>query len=325
MSTIFAPFIWLFNRLEDLVSWILITFHDLLTPVFGASSGWSWSLSIIGLVIVIRIALIPLFVKQIRAVRNMQAIQPQIKELQKKYADNREKLGQEMMKLYRETGTNPFSSCLPILLQAPIFFALFRVLQGIALNKPEGIFANPNNLVLIDQAREALVFGVPIYATLINADETPSVPATITLTICLIIFMSAPTFITQRQLIIKNTPANNPMVQQQKILLYVFPIIFAVGGVGFPIGVLIYWSTTNLWSMFQQFWVIRNSPTPGTPAFEAWQQRKQTKQRKKGINPEEQAKPEAELPPTPRNQPKQQPRKKRNKNKRNKKKNGENK
>ncbi|MDA2975911.1 MAG: membrane protein insertase YidC, partial [Actinomycetota bacterium] len=124
MSTIFAPFIWIFNRLEDLVSWILITFHDLLTPVFGASSGWSWSLSIIGLVIVIRIALIPLFVKQIRAVRNMQAIQPQIKELQKKYADNREKLGQEMMKLYRETGTNPFSSCLPILLQAPIFFAL---------------------------------------------------------------------------------------------------------------------------------------------------------------------------------------------------------
>ena len=109
------------------------------------------------------------------------------------------------------------------------------------------------------------------------------------------------------------------MVQQQKILLYVFPIIFAVGGVGFPIGVLIYWSTTNLWSMFQQFWVIRNSPTPGTPAFEAWQQRKQTKQRKKGITPIEEIKPEAE-PPAPRNQPKHQPRKKRNK-----KKNGDNK
>ncbi len=313
MSTIFAPFIWVFNRLEDLVSWILITFHDLLSPIFGATSGWSWSLSIIGLVIVIRILLIPLFVKQIRAVRNMQAIQPQIKELQKKYADNREKLGQEMMKLYRETGTNPFSSCLPILLQAPIFFALFRVLQGIALNKPEGIFANENNLILVDQAREALVVGVPIYATLINAAETPSIPATISLTIFLILFMSATTFITQKQLIVKNTAPNNPMVQQQKILLYVFPIIFAVGGVGFPIGVLIYWSTTNLWSMFQQFWVIRNSPTPGSPAFEAWQKRKQDKQRKKGIAPEPEKPAEPEQPPAPRQQPKKQPRGKRKK------------
>jgi YidC/Oxa1 family membrane protein insertase len=314
VSTIFAPFIWVFHRLEDLVSWILITFHDLLTPLFGATSGWSWSLSIIGLVIVIRIALIPLFVKQIRAVRNMQAIQPQIKELQKKYADNREKLGQEMMKLYRETGTNPFSSCLPILLQAPIFFALFRVLQGIALNKPEGLFASAQNLDLVDQAREALVVGVPIYATLINAGETPSIPATISLTIFLILFMSATTFITQKQLIVKNSAPNNPMVQQQKILLYVFPIIFAVGGIGFPIGVLIYWSTTNLWSMFQQFWVIRNSPTPGSPAYDLWVKRKEEKQRKKGIAPEPEKSAEPEQPPAPRQQPKKQPRGKRKKN-----------
>ncbi|MFZ9751857.1 MAG: YidC/Oxa1 family membrane protein insertase, partial [Candidatus Nanopelagicales bacterium] len=107
----------------------------------------------------------------------------------------------------------------------------------------------------------------------------------------------------------------NPMVQQQKILLYVFPIIFAVGGIGFPIGVLIYWSTTNLWSMFQQFWVIRNSPTPGSPAYDAWQQRKQEKRRKKGIADEPQPKPEEEQPPAPRQQPKKQPRQKRKKKK----------
>ena len=317
MSTIFAPFIWLFNRIEDLVSWILINFHSLLSPVFGSTSGWSWSLSIIGLVIVIRILLIPLFVKQIRAVRNMQAIQPQIKELQKKYADNREKLGQEMMKLYRETGTNPFSSCLPILLQAPIFFALFQVLQGIATRNPKGLFADAGYRYLVEEARAAEVFNVPIYATLLNANETPSPTSTIVLTIFLIIFMSATTFLTQRQLILKNSAPNNPMVQQQKILLYVFPIIFAVGGIGFPIGVLIYWSTTNVWSMFQQFWVIRNSPTPGSPAYDAWQQRKQTKLRKKGINPEEENPTQAEQPPAPRQQPKQQPRAKRNKKKKN--------
>jgi YidC/Oxa1 family membrane protein insertase len=311
MSTIFAPFVWVFHLLEDIVSWILITFHSLLAPVFGARSGVSWALSIIGLVIVIRILLIPLFVKQIRATRNMQAIQPQIQALQKKYKDDREKLGQETMKLYRETKTNPFASCLPILLQAPVFFALFRVLQGIATRKPQGLFQN--NMELVEQARAAEVFGVPIYATLLNSGETPSQAATIGLTVGLIIFMSATTFITQRQLILKNAAPNNPMVQQQKILLYVFPIIFAVGGIGFPIGVLIYWSTTNVWTMFQQFWVIRNSPTPGSPAYDAWLKRKEIKKAKKGIvEPTPEAHDVIEEPPV-RNQPKKQPRSKRRK------------
>jgi YidC/Oxa1 family membrane protein insertase len=79
------------------------------------NSGWTWALSIVGLVIVIRILLIPLFVKQIKAQRNLQIIQPQMKEIQKKYAGDRERQSQEMMKLYRETGTNPLASCLPIL------------------------------------------------------------------------------------------------------------------------------------------------------------------------------------------------------------------
>ena len=93
----------------------------------------------------------------------------------------------------------------------------------------------------------------------------------------MIVLMTATTFITQRQLIVKNSAPDNPMVQQQKILLYVFPLIFAVSGINFPIGVLIYWFTTNLWSMGQQFWVIRNNPQPGTPAFEAKEARKAAK------------------------------------------------
>ena len=297
--------------LEIAVSWILVTFHALLSPIFGAASGAAWGLSIVGLVIVIRILLIPLFVKQIKAQRNLQLIQPQMKEIQKKYAGDRQKQSEEMMKLYRESGTNPLSSCLPILVQAPIFFALFRVLQGMAQDKAVGVLTPE----LVDQGREATIFGVPIYGTFMNADETPNPTATRVVTLIMIILMSLTTFITQRQLIVKNTAADNPIVRQQKLLLYVFPIMFAIGGINFPLGVLIYWLTTNLWSMGQQFWVIRNNPQPGTPAYDAKEKRDAAKRAKKGggtsattttVVPEV-----VEPAPPARNQPKRQSRKKR--------------
>ncbi|MEZ5184594.1 MAG: membrane protein insertase YidC [Candidatus Nanopelagicales bacterium] len=296
--------------LETAVSWILVSFHAILSPIFGAGSGAAWGLSIVGLVIVIRTLLIPLFVKQIKAQRNLQILQPQMKEIQKKYAGDRERQSQEMMKLYRETGTNPLSSCLPILVQAPIFFALFRVLQGMAQNKAVGVLTPE----LVAQGREASIFGVPIYGTFMNAAETPNPTATHVVTLVMIVLMSATTFITQRQLIVKNTAADNPMVRQQKLLLYIFPVMFAVGGINFPLGVLIYWLTTNLWSMGQQFWVIRNNPQPGTPAFEAKQRRDADKAAKRGqaVTQSGAVVPEVVEPPKPvRNQPKRQPRKKR--------------
>lgn len=265
--------------IEIPVSWVLYFFHSLLSPLLGAENGWTWVLSIMGLVVVIRILLIPLFVKQIKAQRNMQVIQPRLKEIQKKYAGDRERQSQEMMKIYKETGTNPLTSCLPLLLQAPIFFALFRVLQyGIAQQQPVGALSQE----LVDQAHNATIFGVPLYATFLNAAETPSPLSTRMLTVVLIILMSATTFITQRQLLLKNTTGDNPMARQMKILAYVFPIVFAVTGIGFPIGVLVYWFTTNLWTMGQQFWVIRNNPIPGSPAYDAFQKRKAEKAARKG-------------------------------------------
>lgn len=263
--------------LKDGVSWILVQFHSLLSAIgMNPDSGWTWAFSIVGLVIVIRIVLIPLFVKQIKSQRNLQLIQPQMKAIQKKYAGDREKQSQEMMKLYKETGTNPLASCLPIILQAPIFFALFSVLQGIAMYnaadstyEAPGVFRWEQYADLVASAHDAEIFGVPLYGTFLNADETPNPTATRVLAVIMVILMTATTFFTQRQLIVKNSAPDNPMVRQQKILLYVFPLIFAVSGVNFPIGVLIYWFTTNLWSMGQQFYVIRNNPQPGTPAAAA--------------------------------------------------------
>ncbi len=254
------------------VSWVIVTIHDLLSPLFGADSGVSWSLAIIGLVIIIRIILIPLFVKQIKSQRALTALQPHMKEIQKKYKDDRQKQSEEMMKLYKEHKTNPLASCFPILAQAPIFFALFTVLNGIGKNPPvkHGVLSQDD----VVSAAAAKFFGAPISDTFLGTNIT----TVKIVTVCLIAFMSLTTFTTQRQLMMKGMPkmdsSNNMMLQQQKIMLYAFPLIFAISGVNFPIGVLIYWSTTNLWTWGQQFYVIKRNPTPGSPAYEELQRKR---------------------------------------------------
>jgi len=262
----------LLNPLYYAVSWVLVTFHSLL-GVFTKNQSIRWSLSIIGLVVLIRVILIPLFVKQIKGQRAMTALAPQMKEIQKRYKDDRQKQSEEMMKLYKEHKTNPLASCFPILAQAPIFFALFTVLNGIAHNRPHGLMKGD---VLI-QASQAKFFGADLSSTFLSSPNT----TTKIVTIALIIAMSATTFTTQRQLLVKGMPktddSNNMMLQQQKIMMYIFPIIFAVSGVNFPVGVLIYWGTTNLWTMGQQFYVIKRNPTPGSPAYEELQKKKAAK------------------------------------------------
>jgi YidC/Oxa1 family membrane protein insertase len=275
--------------LEWVISWILTFFHAVWSVVFGSNSGWSWTLAIVCMVIVIRILLFPLFVKQVKAQRGMQELAPRLKELQKKYKDDREKLGQETMALYRETGTNPLSSCLPLIVQTPIFFALYRVLQNsIAKQEPIGGLTAS----LVHSAHNAQIFGVPLWGFFMGAYRQQNGHPTTTgflenpvateiLCAILIVLMVATTFTTQRQLLVKNVSSDNPMVRQQKILLYVFPFMFLFSGLFFPVGVLIYWLTTNLWTMGQQFWIIRNNPTPDTPAWEAKRDRDQAKAAKK--------------------------------------------
>lgn len=309
-------FDWLMDPIKWVVSFILVTFYRLVSPVLGSHDGVAWALSIVGLVLIIRIILIPLFVKQIKAQRGMQEIQPRMKEIQQKYAGDRERQAQEMQKLYRETGTNPFSSCLPLLAQSPIFLGLFSVLQAIAAGTGHetGIFKDPSYQGLFDQAHAASLFGVPIHATFMNAGEVVGHETTTRiLAMSLVVLMTLTTFITQRQLIVKNLAADNPMVQQQKVMLYLFPFLFAVGGVGFPIGVLLYWLTSNVWSMGQQFWVIRNSPTPGTPAHKAYLERKAAKDAKRGVVSEAPVEDTNDSQAQTRQQPKRQSRSKRKK------------
>ena len=261
------------NALYTAVSWVIMLIHDALSPVFGEGSGVTWTLSIIGLVLLIRIILIPLFVKQIKSQRAMTALAPKMKEIQTRYKDDRQKQSEEMMKLYKEHKTNPLASCFPILAQAPIMFALFTVLNGIGQAKPRGVLT----MVDVESAANSKFLGAPISETFLGSTNT-----TVKLvTVLLIILMSASTFTTQRQLMVKGMPKNddpnNMIMQQQKIMLYLFPIIFAISGVNFPIGVLIYWSTTNFWTWGQQYYVIKRNPTPGSPAYEELQKKKAAK------------------------------------------------
>lgn len=266
----------LFSFITTPVSWVIVQFHTVYGALFGPDTGWAWGLSIVSLVILIRICLIPLFVKQIKATRAMQTLQPEMKKIQERYKNDKQRQSEEMMKLYKETGTNPLSSCLPILAQSPFFFALYHVLNSIANNDTIGVI----NESLLQSAQKAHIFGAPLAATFTDsAADAAALDASITtvriVTAIMIVLMSASQFYTQRQLMTKNvdTTVKTPFMQQQKMLMYIFPIMFAVFGINFPVGVLVYWLTTNVWTMGQQMYVIHNNPTPGSKAQAAYLER----------------------------------------------------
>ena len=304
--------------LKWVVAWIMYGFHWMLTSLgLESDSGVTWALSIVGLVVVMRILLIPLFVRQIKASRGMQLLAPEMQAIQKKYKGktdpaSREAMSRETMELYRKHGTNPFSSCLPILAQSPVFFALFRVLitmpEVAAGTYPrEGSRIGPITPEVASEFTDATLFGARLSEWFLASDAlSVKIVAAV-----LIVLMSATTFFTQKQLTQKNMPASalqGPMAQQQKMLLYILPLVFAISGVNFPIGVLIYWTTTNLWSMGQQFYVIRRNPTPGSEAERLLKERRARKAAAKGIVLEEERPAVEEKPRGQRTQPKRKDR-----------------
>ncbi|MDT3766784.1 membrane protein insertase YidC [Gleimia hominis] len=260
------------------VAWIMVRLHDLLVFLgMDDGPGIAWILSIVGLTVLVRIILIPLFFRQIRASRNMQLVQPELKKLQEKYKGktdqaSRQRQSEEMMALYRENGTSPFSSCLPILAQMPIFFALFRVLastsQIAAGTYAGGANIGPLNSRLASDIENSTLFGAPLSASFTTTNLFSS-KVVIVVMILLMVFTQ---FITMRQLTMKNMPASatssdNPMMRSQRMMMYMMPAVIGVSGFFFQVGVLIYWFTTNLWTMGQQFWTIARMPTPGSDAY----------------------------------------------------------
>ena len=271
------------------VKWViellLVAFHSLFTFIgLNPNDGVTWVLAITGLVLVVRSALIPLFVKQIKSQRGMVLLQPELQKLQKKYKgktdrDSREAFAKEQMALYKKTGSNPLSSCLPLLAQMPIFISLFFVLNEAQHNK-QGIGLLSQELAT--SFANSKIFGAPLSATFFIPGENADNPLAVQIIAgVMIVLMTASQFITQKQIISKNqTPANlqnSQYMQTQKIMLWLFPIMFAISGVSFPLGVMTYWLVSNFWTMGQQYVVIKNMPTPGSLAHEQRQARLEAK------------------------------------------------
>ena len=280
-STILWPIKWVIEA-------ILVAFHTGLTAIgLNPDDGVTWVLAIAGLVLVVRAALIPIFVRQIKSQRRMLEVAPQVKKIQDKYKGkkdqfSREAMSRETMGLYKRTGTNPLSSCLPLLLQMPIFFGLFSVLND-AQNPNIDAGVGLLNSELHRSFGESEFLGAPLRMSISNADGNVTV---IIVASIMIILMTASQFITQLQIMSRNQSAEmkaSPMYRQQRILLYILPLVFLFSGFTFPLGVMFYWLVSNFWTMVQQFIVIRNMPTPGSEAALAREVRIAKQRQRRGI------------------------------------------
>jgi YidC/Oxa1 family membrane protein insertase len=262
---------WLMNPIYNAISWILLRWHwvwDHILPngqFLGTT--WDWVLAIVFLVITVRIILFPIFVKQIRSQRAMQALAPKVKELQAKHKGDQQTLREEMMKLYQTEKVNPLMGCLPLLLQIPVFFGLFHVLRYInpfELNKTQYGW----NVDQFNSASVARLFTAPIAATFADGSEKLALLGSHGFAVkvvagVLVLIMMLTTFMTSRQMILKTGWSQDPQQRMiQKLMLYGIPFSLLLSGWYFPIGVIIYWVTQNVFSLGQQFWVLHKYPPP---------------------------------------------------------------
>ena len=260
------------NPLADLVAWAIMHIHAAMGALFGPATGLAWGLSIVILVVVIRICLIPLFVKQVHAQRKMAQHAPQLAELKRKYKGDKQRLNEETMKFYKENGVNPLAGCLPMIPQMIIFFSLFYVLRAIADWKPGVKPAYGLTVPVLVSARQATIFGVHLYDKLLFSHQ--SVPLHVAIVIVLTVIVSASTtFMTVRQsakrgLMQTNVDPDNPMAGMQKYMMYIVPF-FSLTGLYWQYGLVLYWVTTNLWTLGQQFFMFRNWTTEDAQAASA--------------------------------------------------------
>jgi len=298
----------LFWPIKWVIEVILVGWHWVFSHIgFDPDWGITWVLSIVFLTFVVRSALIPLFVRQIKSQRKMLLLAPEMKRIQDKYKGkkdqfSREAMSRETMALYRKHGTNPLSSCIPLLIQMPIFVSLFFVLNAAAnfvkdpVNNKPGIDGGLMDANLATSFGDSTLFGAHLRDSLQTAEGNVAVWI---LAIAMIVLMTGSQFVTQLQIMARNQSPEmkaSPMYRQQRILLYILPLVFIFSSWAFPIGVMFYWVASNGWTMVQQYIVIRNMPTPGSEAALARERRLAKKQQRRGIEVVEFTNEEPEAP-----------------------------
>jgi YidC/Oxa1 family membrane protein insertase len=260
----------LLDWLYTAISFVMKQWHALWSTFLDPAGGITWALAIISLVVTIRLILFPLFVKQVKSQRAMQELQPEIAKLRKQYGSDRQGMSQAMMALQKERGVNPLAGCLPILPQIPVFISLFHVLRRLAPGVT-GLYGWSN--ALTDEAARAKLFGAPISASFNMVGAKQDAILAIAkysdirvVAMVLIVIMCVTTFFTQKQIMKRSGPVEGQAATVQRLMLYGMPLSLLVSGFFFPIGVLLYWFTNNLWTLGQQFFILRKMPPPGSAA-----------------------------------------------------------
>jgi YidC/Oxa1 family membrane protein insertase len=292
------------DPLYNLVARGVIVFHNLLAPIFGKHAFFSYAIAIALIVVIVRIVIFPLFVRSVRAQRTMQMLQPRIKEIREKYKNDKQRMNQEVMKLQKEHG-NPLLGCLPLLLQIPLFISLYHVFNAVSRAPTRiangylqfrgtsgltgGIYDPVHHVLGTLNAQSQLVpsskgaevaglataklGGITLSSALTSSKKTLDLLGATGTTVkivaaIMIVVMALTVYITQRQIMSRGGPVDPQQQKIQRVMLYGSPLALAVFGLKFPIAVLVYWLTTNTWSMGQQFFILRKMPPvlPGTAA-----------------------------------------------------------
>ncbi len=252
------------NALYEAVAWVFKQIYAVISPIFGDSSGWTWALTIVLLVALMRLIMVPLFIKQMHTTRRMTALAPQMTALRKKYKNDKQTLNTEMMKLYQEAGVNPLMGCLPVVAQLPMFFALFSVLRAIAEWQPGDPPKYGLTTAMMESAQHAKILGVTIADKFLSS-STP-LHAKIVILFAVVVSMIT-TYLTVRQSMKRGmmpTTPDSPMGNSQKYMAYIMPF-FALSGLYWPFGLVLYWVTTNLWTLGQQYVLFTKFPAPTVP------------------------------------------------------------
>lgn len=256
------------NPLFEAVAWVMMRIVAVLSVPFGATSGVTWGLSIVILVVLMRLLMVPLFIKQRNSMQKMQSHMPQLQEIRKKYKSDKQRLNEETMKFYKENGINPLGGCLPLLAQMPVFWALFNVLEAIA-QWTHGAPKYGLTTAVVENARHAHIFGV----TLADSFLRPINGETWGSRIIILIFVlvsAGTTFLTmwqsKRRGMLNQAAPPDPdqpgaaaAQAMSKNMMYIAPF-FALTGLYWQFGLVIYWVTTNLWTLGQQHFLFRNLP-----------------------------------------------------------------
>jgi YidC/Oxa1 family membrane protein insertase len=230
----------------------LIDIADAVLNFFHEDVGFGWGASIVGLTFVTRLVILPLSIKQIRSMRALQAFQPQIKEIQEKYKDDRQRLQRELMGFYQENKINPFASCVPLLLQIPVFLALFYLLQG------DDFKAEVTGCAQGTEDFDSCVEGTPVPFLFVDTIVEKATGTELLALIALFI-------VTQlgAGMVMMATADRN-----QRLLMFGLPLIIVPFIISFPAGLVVYWIATNVWTLGQQFLVKRIAPPPEKPTPE---------------------------------------------------------